>query len=213
MPHPNPSPNKPLVLKVPVVRDALRRLGERRIHEHFAGYMAILRTATQLRSMGPFRVPFKEFFDTYYAVAGSTPKLPYYVPFGRSADESSRFYNPNVAGSYAPSSLRPVSPLRQLTVIDNPSSGVTFELVEDHATIALTLLGNEPIPGASLAAYLYRDFAFESPTVPDQLYRTLRRDFGFAFEGQPVGFSKLFFDDTKVVGTDIFESIEVRDGQ
>jgi len=152
-------------------------------------------------------VPFKLFFDTYFSVAGSTSKWPYYVPFGNAGDLSGRFFNRNVAGSYAPSSIRPVSPLRQLTAIDSSSSGVTFELLGDHAATAITILRGETIPGASLAAYLYRDFAFEAEALPSDLYARFKRDFGFAFIHGGPSFEEVFKDNTSDLGFQVFEAV------
>ena len=148
---------------------------------------------------------FKSFFDSYFAVAGSTTRWPYYVPFGNAGDLGGRFFNRNVAGSYAPSSIRPVNPLRQLAAIDSSSSGVTFKLFGDHAATAAALLAGATIPGASLAAFLYRDFAFSLGSIPSDLYALFKLDFGFAFEGGSVAFDDIFRDDTEDLGPEVFE--------
>ena len=194
-----------LQIRLPVVQKAIATLGSRTVQKAYAGYIAILRAAAVAKSLGPLTVSFKSFFDTYFSVAGSTTRWPYYVPFGNAGDISGRFFNRNVAGSYAPSSIRPVNPLRQLATIDSSSSGVTFELLDNHASTAAALLHGETIPGASLAAYLYRDFAFETGTAPAELYEAFKSEFGFAFLHGGLPFEAIFRDDTADLGEQVFE--------
>lgn len=196
-----------LQVRLPVVRDALATLGGQTVHKAYAGYIAILRAATLAQSLGPLTVSFKTFFDTYFAVAGSTARWPYYLPFGNAGDLSGRFFNRNVAGSYAPSSIRPVNPMRQLANIESSSSGVTFELFGDHGSTAASLLGGGTIPGASLAAFLYRDFAFELGSKPSDLYALFRLEFGFPFENGSIAFDEIFRDNTADLGLEVFEPV------
>lgn len=200
------------MIRTEVVRNGLQKLGAQTVHKAFGGYLPILRAATQAQSMGPLTVGFKHFFDTHFAVAGSTTKWPYYVPFGAAGDLSGRFFNRNVAGSYAPSSIRPVNPLRRMTSIDATPAGVTFELMDDHADIAAELLKGDTVPGASLAAYLYRDFAMAPGSSPSDLYRHFKLEFGFAFVGSRKRFEDVFHDDTDDLGLAVFEPAEAANG-
>lgn len=171
-----------------------------------AGYLAVLHTATRHGS-GPLRVPFADFFDAYFLVSGSPANYPYLLPFSERADLSQQYQNPNVAGSYAPSSLRSVHPLHSLCSVEPAASGVTFTLVPDHGKIALRILKDGPLPAASLAAYLYRDYAFAPDAVRDDLYRLFESDFGSAFIEGPVKFGEVFLDDAADLGPDIFEHL------
>lgn len=156
-------------------------------------------------SLGPLHVSFADFFDRYYLVAGSTAKAPYLLPVNDRGDVQHGYQNPNVAGSYAPSSLRPTHPLHSLCAVEPAPSGVTFTLVDNHGAVALHLMKTQPLLGASLAAYLYRDFAFTSGSSRKDLYQALKAQFGFAFEDGPVPFEAVFLDDTNDLGPDIFE--------
>lgn len=84
---------------------------------------------------------------------------------------------------------------------------MTFTLVDNHGVVALQLLKAQPLLGASLAAYLYRDFAFTIGSSRQDLYQALEAQFGFAFENGPVPFEAVFLDDTEDLGPDVFESL------
>lgn len=65
--------------------------------------------------------------------------------------------NENVAGSYAPSSLRPGQPFRKVVEIKDK----TYSLPKNHAGRAFEhLLYSTPVQIADLSVVLYRDFGF-----------------------------------------------------
>ncbi|MEN5051352.1 hypothetical protein [Brevundimonas naejangsanensis] len=172
-----------------------------------AGYLPVLDEAARQESLGPLHVSFTEFFDRFYLVAGSTAKAPYLLPVNDRGEVQHGYQNPNVAGSYAPSSLRPTHPLHSLCAVEPASSGVTFTLVANHGEIALQLLKTQPLLGASLAAYLYRDFAFTPGSSRQDLYQALKAQFGFAFKDGVTPFEAVFLDNTNDLGTEIFETL------
>jgi hypothetical protein len=172
--------------------------------------LVLLGAANDAGRLDNLRPDFKGFFDSFFAIGGSPAKWPYYVPFGSAGKPEEKFFNRNVAGSYAPSSIRPVNPLRKLASLEATPKGHLFSLVPQHAEVAQQMLHGAIIPGASLAAYLYRDYGFESAGTPDpgELYRCLRSDFGFAFSSGTISFEQIFADDT----TELGNPFELRSG-
>ena len=126
---------------------------------------------------------FAGFFDRYLKVGDALAGAPYAVPFNDRG--SSLWLNPNVAGSYAPSSLRDVSPLRQVADIFGSRVSHTFSLKEDDAKLCFVhLLHQKQMPVLPLAAFLFRDYAIEAedgegtPAFGD-LIDIFRDQFGF----------------------------------
>ena len=165
----------------------------------------LLHEAGQVQSRDDLRPNFKGFFERYFAVAGAPYKYPYYLPFGPVGNPAERFFNRNVAGSYAQSSIRAVNPLRRIATIETTPTGPVWDLNPEHAAVAHQLLEGRTLPAASLAAYLYRDFSFSGAPTPGDLYLTLQADFGFAFPSEGVGFGDVFTDDTIDLGPNPFE--------
>jgi hypothetical protein len=90
-----------------VVARSFWRLREQKIHPNFAGYLCLKRTAARDGRTTDLRPDFKAFFDTFLRVSGGSEDRPYLKPF---PSDVKLWFNPNVAGSFAPSSLRPTSP-------------------------------------------------------------------------------------------------------
>ena len=90
-------------------------------------------------------------------VPGGPEGKPYYRPFSSRQKRNGNGYwlNQNLAGSYAPSSLRKASSF----MLDE--SRKAFTMPADSAAQALELLlGGRPVPAWAFAAYLMRDLAF-----------------------------------------------------
>jgi hypothetical protein len=123
-------------------------------------------------------VPDWEELGTYLRVPGGPAGKPYYRPLwnGKGLDPGRYWLNPNLAGSYSPSSLRNV-PMRVVS-----TAGSHFSLLPEHARLAREhLLYGEPISAIALAAYLYRNFGLSSsnPLEPADLAEVLRQDFHY----------------------------------
>jgi hypothetical protein len=86
--------------------------------------------------------------------------------------------NENVAGSYAPSSLRPEQPFRQVVNIQ----GRQYSLPSDHARRAFEhLLYSKPVQAADLAVILYRDFGLLGDLLTvDDLIGIFAYEFGYS---------------------------------
>jgi hypothetical protein len=180
-------------IAIPLVAEALKRLLNARIHPQFAGYLALCRSAREVGRLENLPLRMKDFFDSFFRASGLPDTTPYIHPFG--AHKRSPFFNANVAGSYAPSSLRPVAPLRQ--VAEMPvDRAQNWALKPDHAIKAkLHLTFKEPVDVISLATFLYRDYGIRpSANSRDGLVRIFRDEFGFRREidSEQTNFDVLF---------------------
>jgi len=123
---------------------------------------------------------FVEFFQEFFLVKDHPIGTPYIKPFtNQKASDKNLWLNENVAGSYAPSSLRPDQPFGKVVHVDHDK---TYALPPDHAKRAREfLLYNEPISAPDLSAFLFRDFGLleDSPTA-DDLLDVFAVEFGYA---------------------------------
>jgi hypothetical protein len=174
------------------VRDSLivlRRLGA---HQTLPGYLCMQRTAARDQRLDYLHPQFKEFFDEFLTPAGAPPRRPYLNPF--VAADGRVWLNSNVAGSYAPSSLREVSPLRRVLTISNDA----YHLRPQHWRLAREeLLHGHQLPVLALATFLYRDRGIVAiaPT-PQQIVKAFQGEFGYLDEnGAPtVAYQHLYAD-------------------
>lgn len=165
------------VLTLEAVRWGVRELMAQRIHPFFLAYLHLRKEAARQESEQDIRPNWDELGE-FMRVSGGPPGKPYFRPLwhGKATDPGRYWLNPNLAGSYAPSSLRDV-PYR---VID--TNGSRFSLRPDHAELAREfLLYRETVPVVALGAYLYRDFAIVADAFPQplDLARLVYRDFAF----------------------------------
>jgi len=195
---------------------AIRFLEEAPIHEHFAAYLAILR-ANRSHPSDPVRSSdITDFHDRFLRVHDAPEKAPYVRPF-RSRGRGLQAFNANVAGSYAPSSLRAGTALIGVVSISGSRSTVVYSLRENHASLALEhLLSNTRVPVIALAAFLYRDYGFhlEAPEI-SRVVQIFRDDFFGSGEDAETSFKLLFDDDqTRFAASDLelLGTMEVENG-
>ncbi len=161
------------VLKLQVVRSALDALRAQRIHEHFPAYLHLRQRAISKRSLTSIEPTWNE-VAKLLRVPGGPPTKPHYRPFSshKVRDPSVYWLNPNLAGSYAPKSIRNTSRF----MLD--ASGDGFALAQDHAQQALTiLLFGVRVPAWAIAAYYLRDcgFSVDGEISPDDLVQAFRQ--------------------------------------
>jgi hypothetical protein len=182
-----------------VARKALHNLLEAKIHPHFAGYLALCRTARNAGSKKDLKFRAKGFFETFLRVADLPVQTPFVLPFRWGLGRGAPFFNDNVAGSYAPSSLREAAPFRQVARLAGSGSSTTYSLIERHAEAAKKRLTfDQQVDVASLSMFLYRDFGISKDVAsPTGVVGLFRDEFGFRPEelDETEAFSVLFRED------------------
>lgn len=165
------------VLREEVVESCIWELARRPAHRHLPGYLTIVRTAQLEDSISGLDPDFRGFHNAFLRVRNYTEYYlsghksdeeipPYLNPFGPGADpdRDSLWLNPNVAGTYAPSSVRSGVAFTDVVEVNGSRSSATYSLTEDHAERALeNFCEGQKLPLGALSCFLYRDFAIEEP--------------------------------------------------
>lgn len=186
------------VLTVEGVRKAISRLEYRFIHQHFAGYLAILRAKRQHSASPVHMSDILEFHDRYLRAADAPDEAPYVRPFtqGHGLQQMNR----NVAGSYAPSSVRENGKIGKVMSVLGSGRDATYDVRANHATIALDIfLQNQKAPAASMAGFIYRDYGFKMDTRSmSSVVKLFRDEFGMraSLPDERAIFDTLFVDDS-----------------
>jgi hypothetical protein len=138
------------------------RLSATPAHEHFAGYLGLLEADRRGKGGLHRSRDIKDFHQRYLTVAGLKTTSPFFSPVRNTDAGEVKPFNKNVAGSYAPSSLRPDGPFMAAVDVKGKGQGVTYSLMPDHANVASgSMLGGKRVQAVALAAYLFRDYGFE----------------------------------------------------
>ncbi len=170
---------KPVVIRPSIVARSLTRLREQKTHTLFAGYLYLQQRSTELGRLDDLQPEFLPFFRNFFEVANHPLGAPYIKIFTeQKASERNLWLNENVAGSYAPSSLRPNQPFRKVVDIIERK----YSLPSNHAARALEfLLYGNPVQIFDLAVVLYRDYGFVKTafTIHD-LISVFTFEFGYA---------------------------------
>ncbi len=199
------------VIRKEIVAQSLNRLRDQKTHTLFAGYLYLQQRASQLGRLTDLQPDFLSYFEKYFLVENHPLGAPYIKIFtGQKPSDKNLWLNQNVAGSYAPSSLRLGQPFRK--VVDDIENK-KYSLSISHATKAFEhLLYFEPVQAADLAIVLYRDFGLtkDSATIKD-LIDIFAYEFGYTETqgAEPnADFQTLFsFDSTENLEEDWLEKI------
>lgn len=192
------------VIKPSLVAFCLRELREQRIHPTFAGYLCVKQCAAAEGRSEDLAVDFQEFFERFLSVDGGPANKPFVYPF--TADPPTfhnLWFNRNVAGSYAPSSLRSQSPFTRVVEVTGSGSRakIRYSLLDQHWQLArLHLTFENKVPAVPLAVFLYRDYALRTypPSVAEWV-RVFQEEFGYLDEdGEPnEEFDYLYVDESE----------------
>ncbi|MBA3240758.1 MAG: hypothetical protein H0T60_05975 [Acidobacteria bacterium] len=169
------------VVRKRIVAQSLFNLRQQKTHTLFAGYLYLQQRASQLGWLEDLQPEFLPFFKQFFYVDNHPLGAPYIKPFTeQKASTQNLWLNENVAGSYAPSSLRSGQPFRQVVNIE----GRKYSLPSDHAQRAFKhLLYSIPVQVADLAVVLYRDFGLRGDSVTiEDLIDIFTYEFGYANE-------------------------------
>lgn len=177
---PNGLSDTKYVLRVEVVQRAIKQLRQQSFHQYFPAYLHLRQQAARRNSLTGLRPTWSE-LGTYLEVGDPPPDFPYYRPFiPTTMSNQSAWLNRNLAGSWAPSSLREGQP--PLRVVQYDRASRSFTLREKHWDLARRhLLGDQQVNLIPLAMFLYRDFAVVSdrPPTGEDLVRVFCDDFGY----------------------------------
>jgi len=182
------------VIRKQIVAQCLSRLRKQKTHTLFPGYLHLQQRASQLGRLTDLQPDFLLFFERFFSVGNHPLGAPYIKPFTEQrASTRNLWLNENVAGSYAPSSLRPEQPFRQVVKIQ----GKKYSLPPDHAPRAFEhLLYFTPVQVADLAVVLYRDYGLlEDSLRIQELIGIFAYEFGYSKEpdGEPDGDFRTLF--------------------
>lgn len=196
------------ILKPVVVEEAIKKLIESSVHRMFPGYLSLKQQAGVHSQTDDLPFPYTEFFNQYFRVSGSDK--PYLVPFTplENPSDETLWVNDNVAGTYAPSSLRIDSPFTQVVEVEEAGHNSRWRLQPNHWQLARHHLCNgETIPAESLAAFLFRDYAFEAKNPSAYtLIQTFEEEFGYEVSGSQ--FTTLYHTGDTTINTDSFEQYD-----
>lgn len=202
-----------VVLTPQFIDESVAGLLAAKIHPHFAGYLCLVRVAAREGRTTELPGEFKDFFDTFLLVPNGTDDLPYLRPFWNQGSDVRAWNQPNVAGTYAPSSIRPGMPFSAVVEVHGAGREATYSLRENHANLALVNLAyGRQVRVGLLAAFLYRDYAFDIPGDPSlsSVVGVFRYEFGYEdAEGNVAAdFGTLFVDESEAGSTsDLFEEL------
>jgi len=187
------------VLTIEAVKWSIRELQRTRIHPHFLAYLQ-LRLRAQDTAPGEAIEPRWGDLRPLLEVPGGPPKKPNYRPLWNVAnsDGSAYWFNENLAGSYAASSIRNTAGF----LVREKS----FVLPADHAQQALAvLLYGSKVSAVALGAYFLRNYGFTTfNRFPgdDEIVEGFRKWFRFENSTE---FSMLFDAEDVAVEFDWFE--------
>ena len=166
------------VLTIEAVRASIDLLQEQHIHPFFPAYLHLRQQGVKYEEEG-FITPNWSELGELLEVPGGPAGRPYFRPFWTQRREAGQeWLNRNLAGSYAPSSIRNVP----RKVIRLNSDG-TFGLLPNHWVLARKHLADDrKIPVVALAGFFLRNYGFRATDPPElrdlieEFARTFRYD-------------------------------------
>ncbi|HMG76074.1 MAG TPA: hypothetical protein VK582_21405 [Pyrinomonadaceae bacterium] len=172
------------VVRKPIIARSLHNLREQKTHTLFSGYLYLQKLSSQLGRLDDLKPEFISYFKKFFSVKDHPLGTPYIKLFTEQAPSNKNLWlNQNVAGSYAPSSLRIGKAFRQVVNIQ----GTKYSLPPDHGRRAYEhLLFSMPVSVIDLAIVLYRNFGVnvEAATSMD-IVEIFAYEFGYS--NQPGG--------------------------
>jgi hypothetical protein len=199
-----------VVIRKNLVAQALFRLRNQKIHPLFAGYLYLQQRSGELGRLDNLQPEFLSFYKKFFSVSDHPLGTPYIKPFTEQKPSNQNLWlNVNVAGSYAPSSLRPDQPFRQVVDIQ----GKIYSLPDDHAIRALQhLLYSQSVQIIDLAIFFYRDYGFiNDKMTAEELMQVFMYEFGYSDEfNKPQNNASeilFLFDLDEIPTSDLFELI------
>lgn len=149
-----PSGSETFVIPTARAAESIQVLLDQEIHQWFIAYLHLKRQSHLQGLRAGIRPDWTELSQILY-VPGGPPGKPHLRPFWKGARKANQeWLNENLAGSYAPSSIRTVA----FHVVEVDAQR-RFVLKDDDAQMARHhFLGDVPVPVLPLAAFLFRDY-------------------------------------------------------
>lgn len=198
----------PAYVSIPAVQQAIKTLQGQQVHPFFIAYLH-LRAIARVQQRTDGLTPAWGALRPHLNMPGGPPGKPYYRPLHHRVNDPNNYWmNRNLAGSFAPRSLREGAVAKVVTVDDG-----RFTLHANHAHLAREhLLFGAQIPTVAFAAFWYRDYAIESDAEPASALRALVAN-DFALPGTRGDLAEIFSgsDDNTPLGVDVplFEDADV----
>lgn len=176
------------VLTIERIAQSLKRLRGLGIHRNIIMYLCIKRASAQQETTEGIKIDFREFFERFLTIRNAPLdrlNKPYIIPFESS--DAKIWLNRNLAGSFAPSSVRPDNPVNTAIAWDGAGSKVTYALRPNHgkAVFENLLRNGQKISALDLAIFLYRDFGFDSDEMSaEALVSIFKNEFGYIKNGE-----------------------------
>jgi hypothetical protein len=168
------------VLPVARARESVSKLLGQEAHPFFVAYLYLRGIAGRVGRLTGLS-PNWPTLGTLLEVLDAPPGKPYLRPFWKGSRAAGQeWLNANLAGSFAPSSLRGIPQ----KVIEIDAAG-KFNLRPDHPQRAFQhLLSSKRLPALAVAGFLFRDYGIlsESPPTPEMLIALLRQEYGYRAE-------------------------------
>lgn len=146
------------VLRVDVVKWAIEHLTQQKIHAFFSAYLHLRAVALEVGSTHDIPARWAD-LSPLLEVPGGPAGKPYYRPMLHRLN-TSPWLNPNLAGSYAPSSIRD-----SVRKVVSPANG-HYSLLDGHVDLASEyLLFNDRLSAPALSVFFYRNRGFYEPNL------------------------------------------------
>lgn len=198
------------LLTLDAVRRAITTLKPLIIHETFPVYLHLRRRANALGRFFDLQPDWQGEPHDWLDVPGGPSNKPNYRPFtSRGSSLDSFWMNANLAGSYAPSSLRGM----RAVYVDSKDQYILPTLANgqpDAEVIRRRLLNDKTVPAWAVAAFLFRNRRFTSTTPKDPDWSDLLDVFQGYFGWTMTERDRLF--DWASPGVDAFEQESELDG-
>jgi len=198
------------ILTVSRVVESLAKLRKLGIHRNAIMYLCIKRAAVEQDATENIKIDFREFFERFLTVRNAPAdrlNKPYIIPFESS--DAKLWLNRNLAGSFAPSSIRPDNPVNTVITLVGTGASVRYSLKPDHAKQAQLNLFKAKVPVLDLAIFLYRDFGFDSFEMDaEKLLTVFKLEFGYLIDGKTTSdFEGLFLYNPESTPEDLFSEL------
>lgn len=159
-------PSLTYALTVDAVKQAIADMRPRSIHETFPAYLHLRKRANGLGRFVDLQPDWYGDAAEWMEVAGGPANKPYFRPFtSRGSSVDGFWLNPNLPGSYAPSSFRGLKDLYiggdHLYRLPTSGSGQP-----DPNPISTRILAGKKVPAWALSAFLLRNRAFVLTSSP-----------------------------------------------